>query len=243
MSQSLPAPPSALDLLAEGELEIVGQVPFSSNYVFVARACRDGDEALAIYKPRRGERPLWDFPQGSLAAREVAAYLVGVAAGWGLVPPTVLRRQAPLGSGSLQLFIEHDPERHYFTLAEGRLEDFAVFAAFDVVINNADRKAGHVLEDAGGRLWAVDHGVTFHPHEKLRTVIWHLAGAPLDAATIEGLERLRLALSPRGRLAADLGKLLSAREIGATRRRVDRLLNEGRLPEPTGDHHLPWPLV
>jgi hypothetical protein len=232
-----------LDILAGGDLEVVGQVPFSSNYVFLARACKDGDEELAIYKPRRGERPLWDFPQGTLAGREVAAYLVGKAAGWDLVPPTVLRRQAPLGAGSLQLFIDHDPERHYLTLAETRLEDFIVFAAFDVVINNADRKSGHVLEDADGRLWAVDHGVTFHPHDKLRTVIWHLAGARLDDATVQGLQALKTALSPGEQLVRELGNLLSARELAAMLRRVERLLNEGRLPEPTGDHHLPWPLV
>jgi hypothetical protein len=243
VSQSPPAPASALDILAGGDLEVVGQVPFSSNYVFLARARKDGDEELAIYKPRRGERPLWDFPQGSLAGREVAAYLVGKAAGWDLVPPTVLRRQAPLGAGSLQLFIDHDPERHYLTLAETRLEDFIVFAAFDVVINNADRKSGHVLEDADGRLWAVDHGVTFHPHDKLRTVIWHLAGARLDDATVQGLQALKMALSPGEQLVRELGNLLSARELAAMLRRVDRLLNEGRLPEPTGDHHLPWPLV
>jgi uncharacterized repeat protein (TIGR03843 family) len=143
----------------------------------------------------------------------------------------------------LQLFIDHDPERHYLTLAEARLEDFIVFAAFDVVINNADRKSGHVLEDADGRLWAVDHGVTFHPHDKLRTVIWHLAGARLDDATVQGLQALKMALSPGEQLVRELGNLLSARELAAMLRRVDRLLNEGRLPEPTGDHHLPWPLV
>ncbi|HYP22627.1 MAG TPA: hypothetical protein VEV43_03555, partial [Actinomycetota bacterium] len=133
---------------------------------------------------------MWDFPHGSLAGREAAAYLVSEAAGWNVVPPTVLREDAPLGPGSLQLFVEHDPERHYFVLMEERAEDLVAFAAFDVVINNADRKSGHVIEDAEGKLWAVDHGVTFHLEDKLRTVIWGYAGNPLDAVTIAKLETL-----------------------------------------------------
>ncbi|HYZ46648.1 MAG TPA: hypothetical protein VE712_03195, partial [Actinomycetota bacterium] len=160
---------ATLRLLSSGDVEVLSLLPYSSNYVFLARVRNEETDALAVYKPRRGERPLWDFPRGTLAAREVAAFLVSEAAGWGKVPPTVLRADAPLGVGSLQLFIEHDPERHYFTLMEERAEDLVAFAAFDVVINNADRKSGHVLEDADGRLWAVDHGVTFHPHDKLRT--------------------------------------------------------------------------
>jgi hypothetical protein len=232
-----------LELLSTGDLEVLGHIPYSSNYVFLARARGGGSDELAIYKPRRGERPLWDFPRGTLAAREVAAYLVSEAAGWALVPPTVLRRAAPLGSGSLQLFIDHDPERHYFTLLETRLEEFAVFAAFDVVVNNADRKAGHVLEDADGKLWGVDHGVTFHVEDKLRTVIWHLSGCPLPPDAVAGLKRLRAALGADGALGNELERLLSPREIEAARRRVEGLLAEGRLPHPAHDHHLPWPLI
>ncbi|MFN2587453.1 MAG: SCO1664 family protein [Actinomycetota bacterium] len=228
-----------LELLRTGELEVLGLLPYSSNYTFLTRA---GD-TLAVYKPRRGERPLWDFPHGSLAGREVAAYLVSEAAGWRIVPPTVLRQDAPLGPGSLQLFVEHDPERHYFVIMEERSEDLVPFAAFDVVINNADRKSGHVIEDASGRLWAVDHGVTFHPDDKLRTVIWAYAGLPLDQKTISELETLGAALAEPGGLSARLEELLSPAEVAATLARTEALLVEGRFPGPPADRPLPWPLV
>jgi uncharacterized repeat protein (TIGR03843 family) len=233
----------SLALLSRGEVEVLGLLPYSSNYVFLARLREEGQEALAVYKPRRGERPLWDFPRGTLAAREVAAYLVSEAAGWSIVPPTVLRTDAPMGPGSMQLFIDHDPDSHYFTLAEERLQEFVVFATFDVVVNNADRKAGHVIEDAAGRLWGVDHGVSFHTEEKLRTVIWHLAEQQLDAASIEGLLRLQSALKDRGGLDGELTALLSKRESAAALQRVERLLRSRRLPSRGSDYHLPWPLI
>ncbi|MGH2821245.1 MAG: SCO1664 family protein [Actinomycetota bacterium] len=232
-----------LELLSTGTVEVLGLLPYSSNYVFLARVCGGGAESLAVYKPRRGERPLWDFPRGTLAAREVCAFLVSEASGWGLVPPTVLRKGAPLGRGSLQEFIEHDPERHYFTLLEERPHDFEAFAALDVVINNADRKAGHVLEDAGGKLWSVDHGVTFHPDPKLRTVIWAFAGRPLGEEARSGLESVASALGDGGGLGGELGGLLSATEARAAQRRTEALLSAGRYPSPESDHHLPWPLV
>jgi uncharacterized repeat protein (TIGR03843 family) len=243
MSAPRPVLEDAAKLLSTGAVDILGHIPYSSNYVFLARVRADGSEALAIYKPRRGERPLWDFPQGTLAAREVAAFAVSEVSGWALVPPTVLRRDAPLGPGSLQLFIDHDPERHYFTLVDSRLGEFGVFAAFDVVINNADRKAGHVLEDAEGRLWAVDHGVTFHTEDKLRTVIWHLAGCPLTREAVAGLRTLSVALRPEAEARRRLEELVSAREVDAVVRRAQRLLSSGRLPRPSQDHHLPWPLI
>jgi uncharacterized repeat protein (TIGR03843 family) len=233
----------ALELLDDGEVEVLGLLPYSSNYTFLARVARDDSSALAVYKPRRGERPLWDFPTGSLAAREVASWLVSEAAGWRFVPPTVLRRDAPLGEGSLQLFVEHDPDRHYFVLMEERLGDFPSFAAFDVVVNNADRKAGHILEDESRRLWAVDHGVTFHVQSKLRTVIWQFAGEPVPDDVGGALETIHTALSPQGTLTSELAPLLRHTEIEATRGRVERLLTIGRFPLPGGDRPLPWPLV
>ena len=148
-----------------------------------------------------------------------------------------------MGPGSMQLFIDHDPDRHYFTLAEERLQEFVVFATFDVVVNNADRKAGHIIEDAAGRLWGVDHGVSFHTEEKLRTVIWHLAEQPLDTASVEGLLRLQSALKDRGSLDGELTALLSSRESAAALRRVERFLRRRRLPSPGSDYHLPWPLI
>ncbi|HEV2757488.1 MAG TPA: SCO1664 family protein [Actinomycetota bacterium] len=229
-----------LELLRTGDVEVLGLLPYSSNYTFLTRVAED---TLAVYKPRRGERPLWDFPHGSLAGREVAAYLVSEAAGWGIVPPTVLREDAPLGPGSLQLFVEHDPERHYFVIMEERSEDLVPFAAFDVVVNNADRKSGHVIEDPSGRLWAVDHGVTFHPDDKLRTVIWAYAGLPLDRKTISELETLGAALAEPGGLSDRLEELLTPAEVAATLGRTETLLVEGRFPGPPADRPLPWPLV
>ena len=186
---------------------------------------------------------MWDFPPGTLAARERAAFLVSEASGWGLVPPTVLRDDAPLGPGSLQLFIEHDPEVHYFTLMHDRIEEFAAFAAFDAVINNADRKSGHVLEDAGGRLWAVDHGLSFHVADKLRTVIWAFADEPLTPAVRTVLERLGTALADGGGLAREVADVLTQGEAAATLERVEALLVEDRFPAPRSDRPLPWPLI
>jgi uncharacterized repeat protein (TIGR03843 family) len=237
------APSGTLELLAGGDVEVLGLLPYSSNYTMLAKLSSRGAEALAVYKPRRGERPLWDFTPGSLAAREVAAYLVSEAAGWGIVPPTVLRGDAPLGEGSLQLFVPHDPERHCFVIMEERMEELACFAAFDVVANNADRKAGHVLEGAGGKLWGVDHGLTFHVEPKLRTVIWAFADQPLSPDLIASLERLEARLSGDSGLGAELAALLSPVEAGATRARLRALLKEGRFPPPGDDRPLPWPLV
>lgn len=234
-------PDQALGVLESGPIEVLGLLPYSSNYVFLTRVGSEPDHALAIYKPTKGERPLWDFPTGTLAGREVAAYLLSDVAGWEFVPPTVLREDAPLGPGSLQLFIEHDPERHYFTLREERPEDFVAFAAFDVVVNNADRKAGHVLEDATGRLWAVDHGLSFNVEHKLRTVIWEFAGAELpnpERALVEtALEELR------GDLRGRLHNYLADEEIEATATRAEDFLALGVFPHPVGDRHVPWPLI
>ena len=232
-----------LGALSDGTIDVLGLLPYSSNYTFLARVRIGSEETLAVYKPQRGERPLWDFPPGTLAAREHAAYLVSEAAGWGIVPPTVLREDGPLGPGSVQLFIEHDPEVHYFTLMHDRLDEFAAFAAFDVVVNNADRKAGHVLVDGSGRLWGVDHGLTFHIDDKLRTVIWEFAEEPLMPAIRAALERLGAELAGPGRLSEKLAELLSAEEAAATLGRVEALLVDDRFPAPGSDRPLPWPLI
>ena len=243
MRETSTAVAEALRVLSAGDVEVLGLLPYSSNYVFLARVRAGAAEALAVYKPRRGERPLWDFPRGTLAAREVAAFEVSEAAGWSIVPPTVLRADAPLGVGSLQLFIEHDPEEHYFTLAKARLPEFAAFAAFDVVINNADRKAGHILRDADGRLWGVDHGLSFHTQAKLRTVIWQFADQPLGQGLCRTLEHLVMKLRDDEGLGGELARLLSPREATATLRRTERLLAAGMMPSPQTEHHLPWPLI
>ena len=236
-------PESAVELLESGPIEVLGLLPYSSNYTFLARVGDGTDSTLAVYKPRRGEQPLWDFPTGTLAPREVAAYLVSEAAGWGLVPPTVLREVGPLGPGSLQHFVEHDPERHYLVLMEERRSDLEVFAAFDIVINNADRKSGHVLEDGAGRLWAVDHGLTFHPEPKLRTVIWTYAGEAVAPGLLDSISRLADALSPDGQLGVAIEQLLGEEARAATLARAEGLLAAKRFPEPSTDRPLPWPLV
>jgi uncharacterized repeat protein (TIGR03843 family) len=232
-----------LTLLSTGEVEVLGLLPYSSNYVFLTRVSSGSENALAIYKPTKGERPLWDFPAGTLAAREVAAFELSEAAGWHFVPPTVLRDDAPMGPGSLQLFIDHDPERHYFVLFEERPADFADFAAFDVVVNNADRKGGHVLEDRENRLWAVDHGLTFNVAPKLRTVIWDLAGHTLEDGLIARLDDLKAALDDESDLGRRLAELLNFDEVAATRERTERLSEARVFPHPDHDRHLPWPLV
>ena len=221
---------------------MLGLIPYSSNYTFLVEVTLDERSINAVYKPRRGERPLWDFPDGTLAARETAAWLVSEES-WRMVPPTVLRDDCPLGPGSLQLFIPHDPDRHYFVLMDDRLEELANFAAFDAVVNNADRKAGHVIEDANGRLWAVDHGLTFHVEPKLRTVIWAFAEEPLTPDLRSTLEGLGAALADASGLGGLLSELLSPEEAAATLERVETLLVEDRFPAPQGPRPLPWPLI
>ncbi len=217
-------------------------MPYSSNYTFLTKVTTESSQVHAVYKPRNGERPLWDFPHGTLAAREVAAWLVSEAS-WGVVPTTVLRPDAPLGEGSLQFFVEHDPDRHYFALMETRLEEMAAFAAFDAVVNNADRKAGHVIESADGRLWAVDHGLTFHTDNKLRTVIWSFAEERLTPEVRTVLETLGAALDDAAGLGGELAALLTPAEAAATLERVETLLVDDRFPAPQGDRPLPWPLI
>src|SRR5919198_373589 len=179
----------ALRLLAEGEMEILGLLPGASNYTFLTRVKTADEKALAVYKPQDGEMPLWDFPEGTLCRREVAAYEVSCALGWPTVPPTILR-DGPEGPGSVQLFVQHDPADHYFTMRALRAEDFLRVAAFDVVINNADRKAGHCLLAQDGRIYLVDHGVSFSIDPKLRTVIWDFAGDALPPDACGDLTRI-----------------------------------------------------
>jgi hypothetical protein len=232
----VPAVELSTEHLAEGELEVLGRMPWSSNGTFLGCVSGDDVQMVVVYKPRRGERPLWDFPAGTLCAREVASFVLSEALGWSIVPETVLR-DGPLGVGSVQRFVEHDPEEHYFTLLESHLDIFRRFAVFDVLANNADRKAGHCLRaQADGHVWGIDHGLTFHPADKLRTVIWDFAGEPLDAGTLDAVTRV--ARDADGVLGEQLAPLLSPPELDALVSRA------GRLPEPDpGYHSVPWPLV
>jgi uncharacterized repeat protein (TIGR03843 family) len=228
-----------LRILNEGEIEIVGRMPWSSNATFLITVRSDGDEARAIYKPGRGERPLWDFPSG-LYRREAAAYLLSEALGVGAVPPTVLRHDAPLGVGSIQWFVEADFQQHYFTLQEGRPEthdQFRALAAFDVVANNTDRKSGHCLIDRHGKVWAIDQGLCFSVDFKLRTVIWEFGGEPLPEALRGPLAQLS------DTVPLHVAALLEDDEIEALQERAGQLVDAGRLPtDPTGRRY-PWPLV
>jgi len=195
-----------------------------------------------VYKPARGERPLWDFPTGTLYRREVAAYLVSERLGWRLVPPTLVR-DGPLGVGSVQLYVDADPEVTAFELLADDHPDLARIAAFDVVTNNADRKAGHCLAGPDGRVWAIDHGLCFHVQYKLRTVLWDLAGTRLEAGVLADLEALAAEVAGGGPLAAALAELLDGDEVVALARRARALVRAGRLPAPRGDRAYPWPLV
>jgi uncharacterized repeat protein (TIGR03843 family) len=231
-------------LLAAGRLEIEGRMPWSSNGTFLCSVGEAVDDAgtpqlAAIYKPLRAERPLWDFP-GGLYRREIAAYELAAQLGWQLVPETVEREDAPLGVGSLQRFVPADFEQHYFTLLEDSRHHPSLrrMAAFDALANNADRKGGHCLLDAEGRIWGIDHGLCFHTEPKLRTVIWDWAGERIDDALLDDVARL-VDAGPSDALARWLG----ADELDALVRRAERLLRRRRLPQPQSDRPYPWPLV
>jgi len=228
-----------LNLLTEGEVEIVGRMPWSSNHTFLV-ICASGDEEVsAVYKPGRGERHLWDFPD-AIYRREIAAYELSCALGWDLVPETVERDDAPLGPGSLQLFVPADFSQHHFTLVEDEThhDQLRAICAFDIVANNADRKSGHCILGEDGRVWAIDNGLCFHSEPKLRTVIWEFAGENLPAALVDDIARV--AESPPDALRS----LLSGRETQAVARRARALLESGQFPVPDPDtYHYPWPLV
>jgi len=254
-----------LSLLQLGKIEVEGLLPWSSNYSFLVRICpttavneavesaKDAPlkEVRAVYKPRQGERPLWDFPKGTLFKRERAAFVVSHALGWHLVPPTVVR-DGPHGIGSIQLFIEHDPDLHYFTIEGNRVftEQLQKTALIDIIINNADRKAGHVLIEDGDetqsdeRLWVIDHGICFHNEYKLRTVIWEFAGLPVPGQLLRDISQFSQSISDKtSRLHQELTDLLSAREFNALQRRIQTLLEQRVFISPGPGRHYPWPPV
>ncbi|MFF5520375.1 SCO1664 family protein [Streptomyces coeruleorubidus] len=267
--RSVTPPPDADELLARGELTVRGRIREASNAALYCTVSRDGQEAACIYKPVAGERPLWDFPDGTLAQREVAAYEVSEATGWGLVPPTVLR-DGPYGEGMCQLWVEAAPEAELLALVDGEEpepgwkaigfaevgegrtallvhaddERLRRLAVLDAVLNNADRKGGHLLPTGEGRLYGIDHGVTFNVENKLRTLLWGWAGEPLTREAVDVLEGLRKDLTEGGALAARLQPLITGAEIDATHARVGALLASGKHPEPSGEWPaIPWPPV
>ena len=244
---------AAARLLAKGAVTIKGRIPWSSNATYLVEvspapegpgpgaspAGQPPPPALAIYKPERGERPLWDFGRG-LWRREVASYLMAAHLGWDIVPVTVAREDAPLGQGSLQLFVDAEADEHYFTLVEvaAHRRQLRQMAAFDIVVNNADRKSGHCLLGRDGRLWAIDNGLTFHVEPKLRTVIWDFAGQKVDDDLVG-----QLAMVGEGDLPPGLAGLLEEQELEAVSRRAARLARRSRFPQPSGDFPYPWPLI
>ncbi|WP_327427476.1 SCO1664 family protein [Streptomyces sp. NBC_01236] len=260
------------ELLAQGELKVRGRIREASNAVLYCSVSYAGRDAFCVYKPIAGERPLWDFPDGNLAQREVAAYEVSEATGWGLVPPTVLR-DGPYGEGMCQLWIEataedggdgllalvdrEEPEEGWKAIGfaevgEGKTallvhaDDTRLrrLAVLDAVINNADRKGGHLLPADEGRLYGIDHGVTFNAENKLRTLLWGWAGESLTTEAVDVLTSLRDGLAPGAPLATRLAELITAAEIDATRARVDAMLTSGKHPEPSGEWPaIPWPPV
>ncbi|PRX98630.1 SCO1664 family protein [Allonocardiopsis opalescens] len=233
--------PNALGLLRTGRLEVEGRLVSASNATLRCWVEADGVRARCVYKPVAGERPLWDFPDGTLADREVAAFAVSEALGWRVVPPTVYR-EGPYGPGMCQLWIDTDPEVDLVELS-GRYTDEGLrrMAVFDAVVNNSDRKIGHLLPAPDGHLFGCDHGVCFSVEYKLRTVLWQWQGWELNDDAREGLERLSGELTD-GPLAATLAKHLTPEECHATLRRVELLLEHGVHPYPSQDWpSVPWP--
>jgi hypothetical protein len=233
--------PATLEALREGDLEVLGRLPGSSNQALVVLVHHAGlaEPIHAVYKATVAERPLFDFPIGTLARREVAAFLVSEATGWGLVPPTVLR-DGPYGVGMVQQWIHGDPSVDLVALVvedDPRLRRMAVF---DAIVNNTDRKGGHLVPMPDGHVYGVDHGVTFSIEPKLRTVLWGWVGTPFEAGELAGLEQVQAGL--RAGLGAALRELLDPAEVTATRRRVASLLRFRRFPRPNPDWpSIPWP--
>jgi len=231
--------------LKSGQLSLDGRFIYGSNYTFMVTCQDEGDGFKAVYKPMEGERPLWDFPDQTLGKREVAAYQLSEALGWNLVPPTVFRTQpAPMGPGSLQIFVDHDPEIHYFNFTKQDQIHLPRVMCFDLLINNADRKAGHLLFDPQGELWLIDHGLSFHVEDKLRTVIWDHAGEPIPKNLLADIAALIPTLDPDGPLRQDLASFLIPAEIIALQTRAQTLLEARTFPRPPEDRRAyPWPLI
>ena len=225
------------------DLKILGLLHGASNYTFLAQLGPDTKPGLrAVYKPARGESPLWDFEAGTLYQREVAAYELSKALGWPAIPPTVVRRKAPHGVGALQLFIEADG-RHFLGENKRRTPTWMRIALFDVLTNNADRKSGHCLFDADDKVWVIDHGLTFHVDPKLRTVIWDFAGRPVPPDACGDVERVLLDLE-RGPVGKTMEGLISQAELRVLKRRFRAVLAPGwKFPDPSSAWSIPWPPV
>jgi uncharacterized repeat protein (TIGR03843 family) len=239
---------SLLTILQEGDISVHGEFVWGSNYTFLAQVTYQDQQIDAVYKPTRGERPLWDFPTETLALREVAAYQVSEALRWGLVPLTVYRRFGPLGPGSLQQFMVHDADYHYFNFSKEDVQRLRPVVLFDILINNADRKAGHILVGEARHLWLIDHGICFHAEEKLRTVVWDFVGEPIPEELCADIGAFSRALkgdkhgpSP---LAQELSHYLTTDELTALQQRAHVLSQINIFPPPSPTHRpYPWPQI
>lgn len=223
-----------IELLSTGQINLSGKFVWGSNHTFLAQVEAESTTLQAVYKPAAGERPLWDFPSQTLAQREVAAFLTSVALGWELVPPTVLRADGPAGGGSLQYFLDVDPERHYFTFSPQERQLLAPAALFDVLINNGDRKGGHVLLGSDQHVWLIDHGVCFHQDYKLRTVIWDFADRPIAPELLQDLRKFADRLAAQRSLQQDsVASGGGAPGVGGANRpaRPDRRSRHGAGPQ------------
>lgn len=247
MTASIPlTEDQVLQTLRTGKLEEKGLLPYSSNHSFLVVVSDDQLTLPAVYKPQRGENPLWDFEWGTLCKREAAAYLICSALAWPLVPPTVLR-DGTRGLGSVQFYIDHDSEAHYFTIQDDARFALSLrqLALFDYIINNADRKSGHCLIGADERLWAIDHGICFHTEYKLRTVIWEFSGEPIAPELVEDMQTLRQQLMDVNHtIAQQLCALLTDEERKALLKRLQQLIRKQCYPAPQPQRrNYPWPPV
>jgi uncharacterized repeat protein (TIGR03843 family) len=231
-------------VLLHGEISLQGQFMLGSNYTFLVNVTHEGQEAPAVYKPSKGEQPLWDFPENSLAWREVAAYVVSEAVGWNFVPYTILRDDGPFGPGSLQQYIDYNPNYHYFTFKDEDKARLRPVALFDLLLNNADRKGSHVIiQKRTRKMFLIDHGLCFHEEDKLRTVIWDFAGQPIPSELLTDLEKFHTSLSTPA-LSAKLMKYLLPGELAALAARAARLIDLGVYPLPPKDRRaFPYPPV
>jgi uncharacterized repeat protein (TIGR03843 family) len=240
-----PERPDAIDLLRDSAVEEAALLAAGSNYVYLLTLSHpEAGTGYAVYKPQRGEAPLSDFPDGTLYRREYAAYLVSEALGWGLIPPSVIREEGlPYGIGVVQLFIEHDPSQHYFSLRDGRIEQMKRVALFDWITNNADRKGGHTLLANDGRLWCIDQGLTFHVDDKLRTVIWDFQGQPVPADMLDEVCRFGEKLDADQHLRSELLRHITAAELDRLHYRIHLVDRLRVYPPPPQYRPYPWPMI
>ena len=232
-SSGLNSGPTISDIIRHGEIASYQLTPLGSNYTFLVKIELEGNEGYAIYKPKEGEAPLWDFPSGTLYKREYAAYLLSEILGWDLIPFTIIR-DGPYGIGSVQQFIDHDPNQNYYTMEDGSANQLRVVACFDLVANSTDRKANHLLVGENGKIWSIDHGLTFHSDMKVRTVIWDFCSEPIPDKLLNSLTELRERLDSRPEdyptSLKELVTILPIEEVEALKHRLNWILEERIYP-------------